>query len=608
MDTSHASPKSREADTPSSDAEPASTASPATSAESAPARAAWTLKHKVVSGVTALTSLTSATLFYAGPADLKMTVWMTGTAIMLGLMYVGIFLFRRESLRPWLLIAGGLTSAYFGMFFMMYGSRFGLEFGSPGFLDVLSLANYPLAAIGALIMLSRLHVRTGAHALLETVTLTIAGGLLIWVFVGVRATQSATGSTAATIVAALYPMGNVLLLAILAAVAVRLKERPGGMILLSLGFFGNLAADLISSWQRLEGTYTAGGWVDFGWLLCFMGLSIAPSWPDRGAKLAETLDVDRGQVTPGRLAVLLFALFAGPAILIGQLVSTDDASQTVATIGTVVVFGLALVRIALYNRDLRINERQLVAARDDLEQADHDKQMLLWRLNKAVEEERSRIAAEIHDRPVQRLAAVGYQVEMATIALATDNTEKAAEICDDVADELSNQLTALRRLMVDIRPPVLDERGLSGALNDAGLTFQSEHEGVTVTVTGDDVRLDSETETILYRIAQEALTNIDKHADASHVTIDVAASADQVTMRIADDGRGFDPEQSATFVREGHYGLAGMGERVAMVRGTVDLHSAPGEGTTLTFSVPHTLSSHAAAAAEDKTLATTGAH
>jgi len=577
----------------------------------------WTTSQKVVASVTALTSITSATLFYAGPADMKMTVWMSGTAIMLVLMYVGILLFRRSSLRPWLLIALGLTSAYFGMFFMMYGAKFGLEFGSPGVLDALSLANYPLATIGALIMLSRLHVRTGMHALLETITLTIAGGLLIWVFVGVRATQAATSSTAASIVAALYPMGNVLLLAILAAVAVRLKERPGGMILLSLGFFGNLAADLISSYQRVEGTYQPGGWVDFGWLLCFMGLSIAPSWPDRGTKLAESLDVDKGQVTPGRLAVLLIALFAGPAILIGQLVSTDDASQTLSTVGTVVVFGLALVRIALYNRDLRINERELVAAHHRLEQADDDKQKLLWRLNQAVEEERTRIAAEIHDRPVQRLAAVGYQVEMATIALATNDTDKAAEICDDVADELSNQLTALRRLMVDIRPPVLDERGLTGALSDAGLTFMADNDGSKVTVEGEDIRLESQTETILYRIAQEALTNIAKHADATEVNVNVSATDTEVTMRIADDGCGFDTNQADRFVREGHYGLAGMSERVAMVRGAVALDSAPGAGTTLTFTVPRSTATTGAtnpsggaatAEAATNTLATTGAN
>ena len=568
----------------------------------------WTPMHRLIAGITALTSVVSATLFYAGPADMKMTVWMTGTGLMLALMFIGILLFRREALKPWLLIATGLTSAYMGMFFMMYGENFGLSFGNPSVLDALSLANYPLATIGALILLSRLHVRTGMHALLETVTLTVAGGLLIWVFVGVRTTEAAVGSTAATIVAGLYPMGNVLLLAILAAVAVRMKERPGGMILLTLGFFGNLAADLISSWQRVEGTYAPGGWVDFGWLLCFMGLSIAPSWPDRGTTLADTLDVDRGQVTPGRMAILLAALFAVPAILIGQLVSADDISKTVATVGTVVVFGLALLRIALYNRDLRINERALTEAKDRIWQADEDKQMLLWRLNRAVEEERTRIAAEIHDRPVQRLAAVGYQVEMATIALATNDNDKAAEICDDVADELSNQLTALRRLMVDIRPPVLDERGLTGALSDAGLTFMADHEEVTVTVEGGDVRLDSEVETILYRIGQEALTNIAKHADASEVSIDIATTDDRLTMRIADNGRGFDPSLSETFVRDGHFGLAGMSERIAMVGGEVDLDSSPGSGTTLAFSVPYTPTSGTSPSWVERTLATTGAH
>lgn len=613
MDTSH--PSVPVGDTPAGDIESAGL--PPDPVGDNPT---WTTSRKLVAGVTALTSVTSATLFYAGPQDLKTTVWMTGTALMLVLMYVGIFKFRRAALRPWLLIAVGLTSAYMGMFLMMYGGNFGLSFGTPSLLDALSLANYPLATIGALILLSRLHVRTGMHALLETVTLTIAGGLLIWVFVGVRSTEAATTSTAATIVAGLYPMGNVLLLAIIAAVTVRMKERPGGMILLTLGFLGNLAADLISAHQRVEGTYAPGGWVDFGWLLCFMGLSIAPCWPDRGVSFAESLDVDRGQVTPGRLGLLLAALFAVPAILLGQLVSSDDVSKTIATIGTVVVFGLALLRIALYNRDLRINERELRLANGRIEQADQDKQMLLWRLNQAVEDERTRIAAEIHDRPVQRLAAVGYQVEMATIALAANDTDKAVEICDDVADELSNQLSALRRLMVDIRPPVLDERGLIGALSDAGLKFMSENQSTKVAVTGGDVRLGSETETILYRIGQEALTNIAKHADATEVSIDVVADDNHLNMQIVDNGRGFDANHTESFVREGHYGLAGMSERIAMVSGTVDLQTSPGAGTTLRFSVPRTPSPGAtrtqAATAEAATaavrsnqpLATTGAN
>lgn len=547
---------------------------------------AWTRRHKLVAGLTAATSLISAALFYAGPTQHKTTVWMSGTAIMLALMYVGVFLFRRASIKPWLFVVGGLTSAYFGMFFMMYGHWFGLSFGQPSVLDALSLANYPLAAIGAFIMLGRLHVRTGINAIVETITLTLAGGLLIWVFVGVRATEAADSALINRLVAGAYPMGNVLLLAILAAVAVRLKERPGAMILLSFGFAGNLAADLISSFQRLEGTYQPGGWVDFGWLLCFAGLSMAPAWPDtESSSVRESVDVDNGQVTPGRLAIMLAALFAGPAILVGRLATGADVPDTVATIGTVVVFAMALVRIALYNRELRISQDALRTANSELAQADRDKQQLLWRINRAVEEERSRIAAEIHDRPVQELAAVGYQVELATIALMTNDVERASEICDEVADGLSEQLTALRQLMVEIRPPVLDERGLLGALADAGMKFERSN-GVKVCVDGDDARIEQEAETVLYRVAQESLTNIAKHADAEEVSISVETSQDLLSMTVSDDGVGFDTDDLDKMVADGHYGLAGMGERMSMLGGRIDVTSSPGSGTTLTFTMP----------------------
>ncbi len=561
----------------------------------------WTPAHKLVAGLTFLVGMVGAVAFYTigGNGVAKPDIFMTSTGLMLALMYVGIFRFRRASLRPWLLVAAGLTSAYIAMFLMNYGSWFGLSFGQPGLLDVLMLANYPLATIGAIIMLSRHHVRTGMHALLETVTLTVAGALLIFVFVGVRAAEAAT-TTSATVVAALYPAGNVLLLAVLVAVVVRLREKPAGMLLIALGFLGNLAADLISSWQRLEGTFQPGSWVDFGYLLCFIGLASAPAWPENGSQtLAATLDRDEGQVTAGRMAILLFALLSAPAILIGQQLRGADTTETIATVGTVVVLALALARIALYNQDLRRKEAELREAHEDLTQSERDKQSLLWRLNRAVEEERKRIAADIHDRPVQQLAALSYKVETVALALMTNDLDKASEVTDEVAEELSEQVANLRNLMTEVRPPVLDERGLVGALTDAGAAFAQSQPETNVVVEGGDIALEAEAETALYRVAQEALTNIAKHAAARNVDITVTTVDDAVVLRVHDDGVGFDLSTKGSFVTDGHYGLAGMAERVAMLDGSMDISSAVEGGTTLIFRVP---------ALREPALTTTGAN
>lgn len=558
----------------------------------------WTPRHRLVGGLTALTGLVGAALFYTNTGPIKADIFMTSTGIMLSLMYVGIVLFRRDSLRPWLLVAAGLTSAYVAMFLMNYGSWFGLEFGQPSVLDALMLANYPLATFGAILLLARHHRRTGMHALLETITLTIAGGLLIFVFVGVRATESAIG-TSASIVAALYPLGNVLLLAVLVSVVVRLRERAGSIALVALGFAGNLAADLISSWQKLEGTYEPGGWVDFGYLLCFIGISAAPAWPEQHTRLADNLDVDEGQVTPGRMAILLFALLSAPVILVAQQIRGADATETVAIVGTVVVLALALARIALYHQDLRRQETALRAAHDELARSEQDKQALLWRLNTAVEEERKRIAADIHDRPVQKLAAIGYKIETVALALMTDDVDKASDLTEEVAEELSEQLVNLRNLMAEVRPPVLDERGLVGAIVDAGSSFELSHEGVTVIVTGEPADLEPDTETALYRVAQEALSNIGKHANAESVEISIRIIDAGIELEIRDDGDGFDTSERSGFVGDGHFGLAGMEERVAMLDGSMEVESTPGSGTSLTFRVPH---------AEQPTLITAGAH
>lgn len=546
----------------------------------------WSAAHLAVAGLTATVGVVGALLFYTAGPETKSTIWMTSTGIMLALMYVGIVVFRRAEMRPWLTVAVGLTSAYLAMFLMNYGSWFGLSFGAPSILDGLMLANYPLALTGGILMLSRHDVRTGLHTLLETITLTVAGGLLIFVFVGVRAFEAAPTTTAA-VVAAMYPLGNVMLLAVLVAVIVRLKERSGGMLLIALGFAGNLAADLISSWQRSEGTYQPGGWVDFGWLLCFIGLSMAPSWPEsRVGGLAETLDHDAGQVTAGRMGILLFALLSAPIVLIGQQLRGADTSETIATVGTVVVLALALARIALYNQDLRRNEAALRTAHRALQDSERDKQSLLWRMNRAVEEERSRIAAEIHDRPVQQLAAVGYKVETMAIALMNGNADQASDLVDEVADELSDQLGALRNLMVEVRPPVLDERGFVGAIEDAGRHFVAQHPTVAVNVEGKDLRLDPETETVLYRVTQEALQNIGKHASPSLVTITVRADLTHLDLSVQDDGDGFDTDERHTFVRDGHYGLAGMSERIVMIGGELLVHSTPGVGTEIIARVP----------------------
>ena len=141
----------------------------------------------------------------------------------------------------------------------------------------------------------------------------------------------------------------------------------------------------------------------------------------------------------------------------------------------------------------------------------------------------------------------------------------------------------MRRLAVELRPSALDDFGLAPALERLVDTYR-QHTSVPVhlEVQLGDVRLPSEVETTLYRMVQEALTNVAKHADATSVSILLTRRSSSVALVVEDDGTGFDLDG----VRDGGLGLSGMRERVALVGGRLLVESAPGKGTTLAAEVP----------------------
>ena len=144
-------------------------------------------------------------------------------------------------------------------------------------------------------------------------------------------------------------------------------------------------------------------------------------------------------------------------------------------------------------------------------------------------------------------------------------------------------LQDVRRLAVELRPAALDDFGLGAALERLTGGF-AEQTGMKVELESrlHDGRLPEEVETVLYRIVQEALTNIAKHSEAGRVSIVVTQKAGSVGAIIEDDGRGFEPGSDV----DGGIGLIGMRERVALLDGSLAIESAPGKGTTLVVEVP----------------------
>jgi signal transduction histidine kinase len=230
--------------------------------------------------------------------------------------------------------------------------------------------------------------------------------------------------------------------------------------------------------------------------------------------------------------------------------------------------------------DLRLAETFAARAATAVDLSQRVARDALARAVAAQELERRRLARELHDETGQALTSVLLGLKAVEEAPdAAEMRSAAAELRDLVVATLQD----VRRLAVELRPKALDDFGLQPALERLAHSF-SEQTGIAVDVESalSDDRLPTEVETALYRIVQEALTNIVKHAQASRVSVLLTRRPRSVAAVIEDDGRGFD--LGAT--RDGGIGLIGMRERMALLDGRLDVESTPGAGTTIVAEIP----------------------
>lgn len=219
-----------------------------------------------------------------------------------------------------------------------------------------------------------------------------------------------------------------------------------------------------------------------------------------------------------------------------------------------------------------------VATADSVE-TDRQRQRLA-----AAEAERARWARELHDETLQNLAGMRIAIES-----ARRETDPAAmaDMLGDALELLTAEISGLRSLIADVRPPALDDLGLGSAIGS--LADRAAGHGLEVELNldlayeqrGAPTRLSTELETALYRITQEALTNARKHGGARQVQVHLSEDESTVSLSIRDDGHGFDMD-----ARSDGFGLIGMRERTALLAGTIELDSAPGRGTSVTARFP----------------------
>lgn len=202
-------------------------------------------------------------------------------------------------------------------------------------------------------------------------------------------------------------------------------------------------------------------------------------------------------------------------------------------------------------------------------------------MTRGQEEERKRLARELHDDTIQSLIALQQRVELADKALRKDPAAVAPKLAELQA-LVASALVSVRAYIRDLRPTYLEELGLIPALevltHEARATFSTE---------GEEQRLDPERELALYRIVQAALNNVAQHAQATRVTVTLTYAPAEVRVTIVDNGVGFaGREAPADFAREGHFGLMGMQERAQLFGGALFIQSAPGQGTTVVAYLP----------------------
>ena len=247
----------------------------------------------------------------------------------------------------------------------------------------------------------------------------------------------------------------------------------------------------------------------------------------------------------------------------------------------------ARAEVALRQAQVELEER-VRQRTSELQGANARLQALYRRIVSVQEEERRRIARDIHDRLGQHMTAMRLNLDALRARLDDDAPALAQAIrTQRLADEVDRSIDFLTR---DLRPAALDHLGLPAALRQLVREW-SELFGMEgmLRVTGDDsVRLPRHVEANLYRVVQEALHNVVKHAGATHVSIGLRCAAQETVLVIEDDGRGFDVDAVTTSGSGTSLGLLGMRERVALCGGRIDIESRPSEGTVIFIHVPAT--------------------
>jgi signal transduction histidine kinase len=541
------------------------------------------LRARVFLGAALLTTAVYLTLHE--PA-MSITYDLLGFAAALAL-YAGARSLPVERRLPWYLLTAGMVAWVAGDTIWSVYDWVGEEAPFPSIADALYLLAYPLWILG-LMKLSRRGGRRDWIVLVDAMIVVVSAGLVAWLYL-IRGQVEGLHSFWEIAISAAYPLVDILLLGVLVRMLLSSRRWEGVHRLLLLGLVATLASDVAYAVALLGDGYSAGV-IDLGWLAFYT------FWGTAGLAVSST--TDEAQSPARRLPPWLRMVPISIAVLIMPVLSWIQAARgepsnialSVAAIPLVLLvavrFGIMLARTQQVADDLDTKSTALQRALDDLHMVQAERARLLDRTVRATEEERARVAVELHDGPIQQFTVLGFRLGKARSRLRARDVDGTDQALALVEEELSRGIAELRRLMSDLRPPALDEGGLEAALRDQVELF-GHRTGVQISFESDARgEPDPDTQVVLYRITQEALTNVTRHASARRVHVRLSTPNSHATLEIRDDGVGFDESRAAVSSQDGHFGLAGMAQRAAMVGGRFEVHSRPGAGTEIQVEVP----------------------
>lgn len=246
--------------------------------------------------------------------------------------------------------------------------------------------------------------------------------------------------------------------------------------------------------------------------------------------------------------------------------------------------GLALVPLMLVltiTFELKWRERQ----KQILVEREKERQLYMSQILKAQEEERQRIAQELHDDTIQELLAIANRAQ----AVITANNDALAMIknVEWIRDTTLHVSDNLRRISIDLRPSILDDIGLVPALRWLlGRLNQESNIKTKFMVTGIERKLNSETEVTIFRIIQEALSNVRRHSGANEVLINIKYAPEYLEINVQDNGEGFSLDKIISKLADKNkLGIIGMQQRAKVINGMFDIQSSPDKGTLVSIKV-----------------------